>query len=108
MPLLLCSFSASACCMGIFGLGLLAVAWLFRRDEPDRWRRMSTRHVGNAALGLIGIGGTTALVCVVQSSRMILLGSLVVPPLLAALVMGILWGRLNHAEGASPLRSNSR
>jgi hypothetical protein len=109
MHLLLASALEAACCMDIFSLGLLAVAWWFRGVEPDRWRRMSARRAENAALGLIGIGGTAALVWLAApANRTILLGFLVIPPSLGALVMGIFWGRLNHAEGAPPLRSNSR
>ena len=39
----------------------LLIAWLLRRDEPDRWRRMSARRTFNMVLGIIAIGFTTFL-----------------------------------------------
>jgi hypothetical protein len=95
---LLCPFLASACSLAIFGLGLLCVGWLFRREEPDRWRRMSAHRVRNAVIGLVAIAGPTALVCLATHTKLIVLLGVVIPPILGAAVMGTFWGRLNHGK----------
>jgi hypothetical protein len=92
--------AADACCLSIFWLGLLAVSWWFREIEPERWRRMARRPALIAALVVVGIGGTVAFVaCSPPANRMLVLGLVAIPPLLASLVMGVFFGRLNHPKG---------
>ena len=91
-------FLACASSFSIFGLGVLYVGWLFRREEPDRWRCMSARRGQNAVLGLFATIGPIALDYRLQAGWMMVFLFIVLPPILGALFMGIFWGRLNHGK----------
>jgi hypothetical protein len=96
--LLIGIFLACASSLSIFGLALLYVGWLFRRQEPDRWRCMSARRGRNAVLGLFATIGPIALVYRLPAGWMMVFLFIVLPPILGALFMGVFWGRLNHGK----------
>jgi hypothetical protein len=86
----------------IFGMGALYVGWLFRRVEPDRWREMSAQRVRNALVGLTAAVGPIAL-CHFSpnpAGMRIAIWAIVIPPLIGAAIMGLFFGRLNHAKPA--------
>jgi hypothetical protein len=95
---LLYPFLAAACSFSIFGVGLLYVGWLFRRDEPDRWRLMSSHRARNAAILLVAIAGPPAFFGLAGRVNPIVLMCFYVPPILASAVMGAFWGRLDHGK----------
>jgi hypothetical protein len=86
----------------IFGLGLLVVAWLFRRDEPARWRAMLARRAQNTLLGLVAAIGPIALLGLSPNpaGMRIAIWGIVILPLIGAAIMGLFFGRLNHAKPA--------
>jgi hypothetical protein len=86
----------------IFGLGLLVVGWLFRRVEPARWRAMSARRAQNTLLGLVAAIGPIALLGLSPNpaGMRIAIWGIVIPPLIGAAIMGLFFGRLNHAKPA--------
>jgi hypothetical protein len=86
----------------IFGVGLLVVAWLFRRDEPARWRAMLARRAQNTLLGLVAAIGPIALLGLSPNpaGMRIAIWGIVIPPLIGAAIMGLFFGRLNHAKPA--------
>jgi hypothetical protein len=98
MKPLLAIFLAVASSISIFGLGLQFVGWLFRREEPDRWRCMSARRAQNAVLGLFATIGPPALVGLLRTGWINVVLFIVIPPVLGVLFMGTLWGRLNHGK----------
>ena len=97
---LFCIAIASATSISIFGVGVLYVGWLFRRVEPDRWREMSARRVQNTLLGLVAAIGPIALLGLSPNpaDMRIAIWGIVIPPLIGAAIMGLFFGRLNHAK----------
>jgi hypothetical protein len=91
---------AAAISSSIFGVGLLVVAWLFRWDEPARWRAMSAQRAQNTLLGLVAAIGPIALLGLSPNpaGMSIAIWAIVIPPLIGAAIMGRFFGRLNHAK----------
>jgi hypothetical protein len=99
---LVCIALAVATSLAIFGVGILHVGWLFRRVEPDRWREMSSHRARNTLLGMTATIGPIALLGLSPNpaGMRIAIWGIVIPPLIGAAIMGLFFGRLNHAKPA--------